>query len=191
MDSLTDPSSDRDLWERAGAGEYDAFGRLFDRHARTVYNFLFRRTASWSDAEDLTSAVFLHAWRRRQEIVLDRDSALPWLLKVADYSARNQRRSLRRYWQALDRLQIPRDEQPDHADAVAARVDDERTMVRVRAALRRLPKHEREVVELCVWTGLDQRAAATVLGVPVGTVKSRLTRARRRLQGLLVPTPSV
>lgn len=187
MDGLTD----RDLWERAGAGEYEAFGRLFDRHARAVYNFLFRRTASWSDAEDLTSAVFLHAWRRRREVVLDRDSALPWLLKVADYSARNQRRSLRRYRQALERLQIPRDEQPDHADAVAARVDDERTMVQVRAALRHLPKPERDVVELCVWTGLDQQAAAVALGVPIGTVKSRLTRARRRLRGLLVPTPSV
>src|SRR5262245_26056766 len=119
---------DRDLWERAGMGEYDAFGQLFDRHARAVYNFLFRRTASWTDAEDLTSAVFLHAWRRRSEIVLDRDSALPWLLKVADYCARNQRRSLRRYLRALERLQLPRDEQPDHADAVAARIDDEHAM---------------------------------------------------------------
>lgn len=196
MDGLRDEGavvggSDRDLWERAAAGEYDGFGELFDRHARTVYNFLFRRTASWSEAEDLTSAVFLHAWRRRREIVLDRDSALPWLLKVADYCARNQRRSLRRYLQALDRLQIPRDDQPDHADAVAARVDDERAMGEVRMALLRLPKHEREVVELCIWAGLDQQAAATALGVPVGTVKSRLSRARRRLRGLLVPNPSV
>jgi RNA polymerase sigma factor (sigma-70 family) len=194
MDALTDAGvvgGDRDLWARAGAGEYDAFGELFDRHARTVYNFLFRQTASWSDAEDLTSAVFLHAWRRRQEIVLDRDSALPWLLKVADYCARNQRRSLRRYRQALERLQIPRDEAPDHADAVASRVDDERTMAKVRDALRRLPKQERDVVELCVCTGLDQRAAATALGVPVRTVKARITRARRQLQRLLVPTSSV
>ncbi|GAB3406882.1 RNA polymerase sigma factor [Flindersiella endophytica] len=187
MDGLTD----RDLWERAGAGEYDAFGQLFDRHARTVYNFLFRRTASWSDAEDLTSAVFLHAWRRRSEIILDRDSALPWLLKVADYCARNQRRALRRYLHALERLQISRDEHPDHADAVAARIDDERAMVHVRAALRRLPKPEREVVELCVWAGLDQQAPAAALGIPIGTVKSRMTRARRRLRGELVPTPSV
>lgn len=190
MGSLTGTDSDRDLWARASGGEYDAFGQLFDRHARTIYNFLFRRTASWSDAEDLTSAVFLHAWRRRREVDLDRESALPWLLKVADNVARNQRRSMRRYWQALERLHVPRDE-PDHADAVAERVDDERAMVEVRRALRRLPRYHREVIELCVWVGLDLEAAATVLGVPVGTVKSRLTRARRRLQGLLTPNPSM
>jgi hypothetical protein len=50
---------------------------LFDRHAKAIYNFLFRRTTNWSEAEDLTSAVFLQAWRRRAEVVLDRESALP------------------------------------------------------------------------------------------------------------------
>ncbi|MYR18139.1 sigma factor, partial [Streptomyces sp. SID6137] len=76
--------SDRELWARAANGDRDAFGRIFDRHAKTVYNHLFRRTADWSEAEDLTSAVFLHAWRRRSEVALDRDSALPWLLGIAE-----------------------------------------------------------------------------------------------------------
>ena len=53
--------SDRDLWGRAAEGDSEAFAQLYDRHARAVYNFLHRRTASWSDAEDLTSAVFLQA----------------------------------------------------------------------------------------------------------------------------------
>jgi RNA polymerase sigma factor (sigma-70 family) len=181
--------NDRDLWNLAGAGDTEAFGLLFDRHARAVHNFLFRRTASVSDAEDLTSSVFLLAWRKRTQVVLDRDSALPWLLKVADYTARTEWRSLRRYRLALARAGATRDEHPDHADEVAAQIDDERRMAEVRRAVRRLPRHERQVVELCIWSGLDQQAAAVALGIAVGTVKSRLSRARQRLQDVLVLPP--
>ena len=69
----------------------------------------------------------------------------------------------------------------DHADAVATAVDSERRMAEVRRAVAELPRHEREVVELCAWSGPDQKAAAVTLGVSVGTVKSRMHRARRRL----------
>ncbi|WP_145763310.1 RNA polymerase sigma factor [Streptomyces brevispora] len=173
--------SDRELWMRAVGGDREAFGRIFDRHGKTVYNHLFRRTADWAEAEDLTSAVFLHAWRRRSETVLDRDSALPWLLGIADRLLSNTRRRLRRAEALLHRL-ISHDEQVgDHAERVAVQVDDERRMSEIHRALARLPRHEREVVELCVWSGLDQQAAAAALKVAVGTVKSRLHRARRRL----------
>ena len=176
-------TTDRELWTRAVNGDREAFGQLFDRHSGAVYNHLFRRTADWGEAEDLTSTVFLHAWRRRAEVVLDRDSALPWLLGVANGTLSNTHRRLRRAQALFQRLVVqdePRDG-PDHADDVAARVDDERRMSLIHRALARLPKHEREVVELCVWAGLDQQAAATALGIPVGTVKSRLSRARKRL----------
>lgn len=153
---------------------------LFDRHARAVYNHVFRRTASWAEAEDLTSAVFLEAWRRRREVVLDRDSALPWLLGVATYLTLNRQRALRRYRSATARLPGI-GAAPDHADDVAARVDDERAMARLRAEVARLPRHEREVIELCAWAGLDHQAAAVALGIAEGTVRSRLSRARGRL----------
>lgn len=179
--------SDRELWARAVDGDREAFGRIFDRHAKAVYNYLFRRTADWSEAEDLTSTVFLHAWRRRSETVLDRDSALPWLLGIADRLLSNAWRRLRRAEALLHRL-VSHGEPPvgDHADRVAVLVDDERRMSEIHRALARLPRHEREVVELCVWSGLDQQAAAATLQVAVGTVKSRLHRARRRLGADLV-----
>ena len=143
----------------------------------------YRRTADWGEAEDLTSTVFLHAWRRRADIVLDRDSALPWLLGVANGTLSNTRRRLRRTQALFQRLVIqdePRAD-ADHADDVATRVDDQRRMSDIHRALARLPRHEQEVVELCIWAGLDQQAAATALGIAVGTVKSRLSRARSRL----------
>ena len=65
-------ATDGDLWRRAVDGEPDAFGVLFERHAQAVYNYLFRRTADWALAEDLTSVVFLEAWRRRTDVRLER-----------------------------------------------------------------------------------------------------------------------
>jgi RNA polymerase sigma factor (sigma-70 family) len=177
---------DRDLWRRASDGDGAAFGELFDRHSTAVYNHLFRRVADWSEAEDLTSAVFLQAWRTRGKVVIDRESALPWLLGVANQLLRNHRRAVRRYRAAVRRIVPAEDAAGDHADAVAAAVDSERLMASVRHALARLPRHEREVIELCVWSGLDQKAAAVALGVSTGTVKSRMHRARRRLTASLV-----
>lgn len=175
--------SDRELWSRASEGETQAFGRLFDRHAKAVYNFLFRRTTSWSDAEDLTSLVFLHAWRRRDEVVLVHDSALPWLLRTADYVVRNERRRQHFRWATVLKHPATADE-PDLADGVASRVDDEREARKLRRLLRKLPRHEREIVEVCIWAGLDQQAAAVALDIPLGTVKSRLARARKHLRNL-------
>ncbi|NUR94445.1 MAG: RNA polymerase sigma factor [Kribbellaceae bacterium] len=176
--------SDGSLWERATAGDAEAFGELYDRHAQAVYSFLYRRTGSWSDAEDLTSTVFLHAWRRRADVVLDRDSALPWLLRAADYTARNEWRAKLRYRRAVAAALVLVAPVRDHADEVAGRVDDDQRLQQARESLKRLPKHEREIVELCIWAGLDQQAAAVALDVPLGTVKSRLSRARKHLREL-------
>lgn len=69
----------------------------------------------------------------------------------------------------------------DFADEVAGRLDDAAQLALVRTALRTLRRAEREVLALCVWSGLDYAAAAEALGVPVGTVRSRLSRARTKL----------
>ncbi len=161
-----------------------AFGRLFERHSETIYNYCFRQTASWHAAEDLTSTVFLEAWRSRDRVVVQGDSLLPWLYGIATNVCRRRRRTLARRWRALDRL--PREvAQPDPADDVAGRVDDERRMAEVLAVIDRLPARERDVVALVVWEELDYQSAATALDIPVGTVRSRLSRARRRLSNSL------
>ncbi len=179
---MSERPTDLELWRRAAAGQAAAFGALYD-HARPVYNHCFRRTASWAQAEDLTSAVFLEAWRRREEVRFSGDSLLPWLLGVAANLLRNQRRALRRFRVALARLPPPAAED-DFADDVARRLDDERTMRRVLGVIGELPAKEREVLALCAWDGLSYEAAAIALGIPVGTVRSRLARARARLRAV-------
>lgn len=172
--------TDADLWSRARGGDEHAFGELFDRHARTVYNYCFRRTADWSAAEDLTSVVFLETWRRHQ-VRMNGGSLLPWLYGVATNVLHNHRRSLRRHRDALARLPQP-PAPPDEPEEAAARMDAERRMREVLESVRSLPRRDQEVLALCVWEGLGYAEAAEALGVKVGTVRSRLARARERLR---------
>jgi len=176
--------TDRMLWEDGSRGRSEVFGLLFERHAKAIYNYCFRQTGSWAAAEDLVSVVFLEAWRRRRDVNLHQDSALPWLYGVATNVCRNSLRSTRRHRAALRRITDQLTE-PDPADDVASRVDDERRMGEILGAIRMLPRREQEVLGLVVWSGLDYAAAAAALGVPVGTVRSRLSRARARLSGHL------
>jgi RNA polymerase sigma-70 factor (ECF subfamily) len=179
MEKMADPS-DLDLWHRAEHGDAESFGVLFDRHARTIYNFCFRRTADWALAEDLTSTVFLEAWRRRAEVQPQHDSLRPWLLGVATNVIRNSTRSQRRRDAAEPRV-APSSTSPDHADEVAARLDDESLIGRILVTLDMLPPLDRDVLSLYAWGELSYSEIAEVLGVPIGTVRSRLSRARDRL----------
>jgi RNA polymerase sigma-70 factor, ECF subfamily len=174
--------TDAELWRLAAGDEAAAFGVLFERHARAVYNFCFRRTADWAGAEDLTSIVFLEAWRRRADVQLKDGRALPWLLGVATNVVRNRWRSERRHRAALARL--PRELGADFAADVDSRLDDERRMRATLRAVAKLPRREQDVIALCAWTGLSYEDAAVALGLPVGTVRSRLSRARARLREL-------
>jgi RNA polymerase sigma-70 factor (ECF subfamily) len=179
--------TDAELWERAARGEHDAFGTLFERHGRLVYNFCFRRTADWTQAEELTSVVFLEAWRRRAEVRLAGSSAAPWLLGVAINVLRNARRAQRRHRAALERL--PREHEPDFSSAVDERLDDERRMTAVLRVVGKLPRADQEILALCAWEGLTYEEAALALGTPVGTVRSRLSRGREMLRQLMGMLP--
>jgi RNA polymerase sigma factor (sigma-70 family) len=173
--------SDRDLWALAGSGDRVAFGELFDRYARRVYNFCFRRTADWALAEDLTSVVFLQAWRHRAT-PLRGESALPWLLGVAVNVLRDHQRSLRRFHETLKRVP-PASNTPDFAEDVAERIDDERAIRELLSIMTQLPTSDQEVLS-CSWAGLSYEDIALALDLPIGTVRSRISRAKTRLREL-------
>ena len=156
------------------------FGDLFDLYVDRVHGFCLRRCGDWEVAQDLTSSTFLEAWRHRDRIVLTEATALPWLLGVAFNLSRNASRSQRRFQAAVARL--PRDDvSADHADAVAERLDDQRRVREALEAVGRLSEDERAVIALVALGDLTYEEAALALRVPVGTVRSRLFRARRRL----------
>ncbi len=170
---------DRSDWLQAQHGEGEAFGRIFDRHRDRVYRHVLRLVPVVADADDAVAITFMEAWRRREQARLVDDSLLPWLLVTATKVAQNLTRGARRYRALLARL--PADTHTrDHSDAM----DDGSAS----AALRDLPVSDRHVITLCVIEGLTDREAAVVLDLPVGTVKSRLSRAKRRLAARINPT---
>ncbi|MGN6741722.1 MAG: RNA polymerase sigma factor [Amnibacterium sp.] len=164
-------TDDAEAWQRALAGDGEAFGVLFDRHRARVQRHLTRLLPSTQDVEDGVAIVFLEAWRRRASVHLVDGSILPWLLLTATYSANNLRRSARRYSALLEQLPPPE----------AASLDDTLDEGDVMTALKRLPLADQQVLTLCVLEEWSERDAAAALGVRPGTVKSRLHRAKRRL----------
>jgi RNA polymerase sigma-70 factor (ECF subfamily) len=175
---------DPDLVEQLRAGSSVALEVLFERYVERIHAYCFRRTASWALAEDATSTVFLEVWRHRDRALVHEGSVLPWLFGFATNVCRNATRSQRRLAAATARLAPPADE-PDHADLVAARLDDVRRMAPLLRALRTLPRRDQDVLTLVDWSGLSYAEAAAALDVPVGTVRSRLARARARLTDTL------
>ncbi|WP_062648448.1 RNA polymerase sigma factor [Streptomyces maremycinicus] len=171
---------------RVRGGERAAFAELYESYATAVYHHALRLTGDWSVAEEVMSETFLAAWRGRGAVEVGGGSLRPWLFGIATNKARNADRSLRRRLAFLARRAEsgPRAEDAveDFAEDVVGRIDDTRRLAEVRRVLGRLRRHEREVIALCVWGGLDYAQAAEALGVPVGTVRSRLSRARARLR---------
>jgi RNA polymerase sigma-70 factor (ECF subfamily) len=164
-------------------GDREAFAQLYEEYARAVYNHALRLTGDWSTAEEIMSDTFLAAWRTRTRVHEEGGTLLPWLLGIATHKADNARRAQRRR-----RLFLARQPQPpvqeDFAPRTIGRIDDARRLLTVHAALGRLRRQEQEVLALCVWSGLDYQQTAEALGIAVGTVRSRLSRARKKLARL-------
>ncbi|MFJ8660509.1 RNA polymerase sigma factor [Streptomyces sp. NPDC093795] len=174
-----------DTRARIRDGDPSAFAELFDSYARSVYNHAFRLTGDWSVAEDVMAATFLEAWRLRRKVDPEGGSLRPWLLGVATNVARNHCRGNRRYRAAAAAYAEAGPAEasvPDHASEVAGRIDDRRRIAATLRALGTLRRTEREVLVLCLWEGLAYTEVAQALRVPVGTVRSRLSRARARLR---------
>ena len=173
---------DAELWGRLVHQDEAAFREIFRRHRDAVYNFAFRRTASWSVAEDATQATFAALWRRAVQGRVDPlrlDSARPALLAMARGECSNAVRSGRRQQRVVE--EVARDHPPPSEPDVATWAEAEVTMAEIRRLLQTLPAGHREVIELVAWADLPLTEVATILDVPVGTVKSRLSRARARL----------
>ena len=177
MESL---STDAELLARS-VDDLALFAGLYERHGLAVRRYVVRRIGD-AAGDDLASEVFVRAFRARGRYRAERDGALPWLLGIANHVIADHRRLERRRLSALERLIADASGLVAHQDSGLA--------PELVAALRRLPAAERDTLLLVVWGELTQDEAAAALGVPVGTVSSRIARARKRLAAGLRPTPS-
>jgi RNA polymerase sigma factor (sigma-70 family) len=165
----------------------ERFTLIVERHATPVFRYLASRVDR-SVAEDLLADVFHAAFKSRRRYDRRHDNALPWLLGIATNMIRHHRRSEVRHTSMVRRmvqLQVSRNELTEAADAVAADAEQRDHMHRVRRALETLDDKHREVVVLSAGLGLTYEDIARILGIKVGTVRSRLSRGRARLRELL------
>lgn len=172
-------STDSEIIRRS-LGRPEAFAELFDRHARAVNAFAAYRIGS-DAAEDVLSETFLVAFRRRADFDLSKDSAAPWLLGIASRLIRRHRAVEARHWRAFAAVVGEDHVSLGGLDEAMRRVDAERELRALRERIAALAPKDRETLLLYAWQGMSYDDVADALGVPVGTVRSRLNRVRRRL----------
>ncbi len=175
--------SERVLVERARAGDRRAFGELVTRYMRRAYYAALGLVGSHDDALDLSQEAFARAFRARASLDPDRPF-YAWLYQIVRRLCFN---FLRDRKTRLTRLQEATPWLMDQAGTRAAQSDPGRSAERselaalVEDAIERLPEREREVLVLKEFEGLRYREIAELLGIPIGTVMSRLYSARRNL----------
>ncbi|WP_033287822.1 RNA polymerase sigma factor [Amycolatopsis jejuensis] len=164
-------------------GEPEVFAVIFDRHARLLHRYLARRLGR-DLADDALAETFLAAFRRRDRYDLARPDARPWLYGIATNVVAGCRRGEVREYRLL-RAVGPQAAAEAHDEHVAARVSAQARGPELGAALAALAEGDRDVVLLTATEGLSYEEVAEALDIPVGTVRSRLNRARRKLRAAL------
>jgi RNA polymerase sigma factor (sigma-70 family) len=170
----------------ASLTEPRAFGVVFERHFGVILRYLRRRLDD-QPAEEATAQTFFVAFDERGRFDRERADARPWLFGIATNVARRHRRSEVRELRAVAALA---GETTTADDGAEAKLDAERMRGALARCLADLPAEESDVLYLLVWAELDQPEIAAALEIPLGTVKSRLSRARKRLREALdLPQP--
>ena len=178
-----DSPSDAEVISRS-LGEPEAFGLIYDRHAATLLRFLGRRAGA-KVSEGLVGELFRIAFERRKTYDTSRASALPWLYGIGSNLLLKHRRGEARRLRASARMAAGLE--PASGRASAAALDARVLFSRVADVIEALPDGEREALLLFAWEELSYQSVAEALELPIGTVRSRLNRARAHLRELLKP----
>ena len=180
---MGDSPSDAELI-RASLTDPDRFAEVFNRHYETIRRFAQRRLGM-DVGEELAAQTFESAFRSRGRFDDRYRSARPWLFGIATNLINNERRAERTRLRALGRTPVEPHVSASPFDAVDARFDASRLAGPLGLALAELDPRERDVVLLMAWGELDYAEIGIALGIPIGTFRSRMHRARRRLRELV------
>lgn len=165
---------------RASVSDPERFGILVRRHAPEIQRYVVRRIGS-EPAQDVVAETFLAAFRGRGRYRSDGRNCLPWLYGIATRLVQRHRRTEIQQLKLLARTGADPVTEP-FTDRVDDGVTASAAKTRVAAALAKLPASQRDALLLLVWADLKYEQIAEATGVPVGTVRSRISRARRRLR---------
>ena len=164
---------------RAAHGDRDAFAALFQVVAPKVKGYLVRLGSPPSAAEDLTQDVLLTVWRKADSFNPAKSAPMTWIFVIA----RNRRiDSLRREGSTVTYGTTPPDGPDDTTRTAPETMECAEAEDRIRRALAALPPEQRAVIARSFWDEEPHAAIASALGIPLGTVKSRLRLALKRLR---------
>lgn len=167
----------------ASRADAEAFGVIYDRYAAMLYRYAYRRLGP-EHAEDVVAEAFLAAFRHRSRYDLTRPDARPWLFGIVTKEIARRRRAEEARYRAMARASTV--EIVDGlADDVSAAVSAQAARGGLADGLRRLAPRDRDVLLLVAWSGLTYEEVAATMRINVGTVRSRLHRARRQLRDCL------
>ena len=179
-----DLPADAVLIAEAVAGDQDAFGQLVARYQDRLYGSLLRMTGSAEDAQDLTQEAFVQAYLKLNTFG-GRSAFYTWLYRIAFNRSVSHSRK-RRERTSLDALREAASVDPvDPAPAPDSPLQECERAELLHGALARMGEEHRHVIVLREMDGFDYQQIAEVLGVPIGTVRSRLFRARLQLKEML------
>lgn len=171
---------------RAAQTDPASFGMIFDRHFAAVYRFCGRRVGR-DLAEDLAGETFRRAFEARLTYDLSQRNALPWLFRIALNLVRDAIRTRAAEDRAYARVQaLARCGRESEEDHVVRSAEARAELAHLAHLLVSEPQQDVDALFLHVWEGLSYIEVATVLGIPVGTARSRLSRLRHRLEVALV-----
>lgn len=166
----------------------EVFALLYDRHAADIHRYAARRLGDGA-ADDITADTFLTAFRIRARFDTTRESARPWLYGIAANLIGKQRRKEVRGLRALARS--GRDPVAESwVERVDSRVTAEGAQAALAGAVAALSGGDRHVLLLVAWADLSYQEVADALSIPIGTVRSRLNRARRKVRTALGDDPT-
>jgi RNA polymerase sigma-70 factor (ECF subfamily) len=168
---------------QASLRDPDQFAAIFDRHAPYVHRYLARRLGREA-ADDLVAETFLVAFGKRKRYDQSRADARPWLYGIATNLVSQHRRDEARQLRLRNALS-PEPDVASHAEQVVAQVAAQAMGRLLGTALTELSTGDRDVLLLIAWEGLTYDQVATALDIPVGTVRSRLNRARKLVRDVL------
>jgi RNA polymerase sigma-70 factor (ECF subfamily) len=161
----------------------ERFGEIYHRYAADVHGFAARRLGP-EHADDVTADTFVTAFTIRRRFDGTRESARPWLMGIAVRHLGHRRRAERSRYRMLAALP-PAPPQEGPAEHVVAAMAAQSLRGPLAAAFAKLRAADRDVLMLIAWAELSYAEAAEALGVPIGTVRSRLSRARRVVRAAL------
>jgi RNA polymerase sigma-70 factor (ECF subfamily) len=174
------PASLEDLLARVARGDQDAFAEFYDRTSSRVLGLVQRLLVDHAQSEEVTQEVFLEIWQTAPRYASDRGSPTTWILTMAHRRAVDRVRASEASRQRDLRIGVR--DHVDGYDDVAEQTEVRLENVRVQRALSRLSEAQREAVTLAYYGGLTQREVSDRLGLPLGTVKTRLRDGMIRLR---------